>query len=175
METVIRDSREEDITAITAIYRDAVLTGTASFELVAPDEPEMARRRARLLEASYPYLTAELAGQVAGYAYAGPYRARPAYRHSVENSVYVASWARRQGVARALLSNLIAACTDRGFCQMIAIIGDSRHAASIELHRTLGFEMVGTLKDVGYKFDRWLDSVIMQRPLGAGASAPPDP
>jgi phosphinothricin acetyltransferase len=173
MEPVIRDSREEDIAAITAIYRDAVLTGTASFELVAPDEPEMARRRARLFEGGYPYFVAELSGRLAGYAYAGPYHARPGYRFAVEDSIYVAEWARRQGLARALLSQLIETCTARGFRQMIAIIGDSRHQASIDLHRALGFEMVGTIKDVGYKFDRWLDSVIMQRPLGKGASAPP--
>jgi phosphinothricin acetyltransferase len=166
MEPVIRDSREGDIAAITAIYRDAVLTGTASFELDAPEEPEMARRRARLVEGRYPYLVAESSGKVAGYAYAGPYHTRPGYRYTVEDSVYIAEWARRQGLARGLVSRLIEICTARGFRQMIAIIGNSGNAASIELHRALGFEMVGTLKDVGYKFDRWLDSVIMQRPLG---------
>jgi len=173
MEPLIRDCREEDIAAITAIYRDAVLTGTASFELAAPDEPEMTRRRSLLVEGGFPYLVAELSGRVAGYAYAGPYRSRPAYRYSVEDSVYIAEWARRQGLARALLSQLIEMCAAHGFRQMIAIIGDSRHMASIELHHALGFEMVGTIKDVGYKFDRWLDTVIMQRVLGKGAAAPP--
>ncbi|MDP2734220.1 MAG: N-acetyltransferase family protein [Hoeflea sp.] len=172
---VVRDSRDGDIPAIAAIYADAVETGTASFELTPPDVSEMAQRRMRLLDAGYPYLAAELAGTFAGYAYAGPYHTRPGYRCSVENSIYVASWARRRGVGRVLLSSLISTCTERGFRQMIAIIGDSRHAASIELHRSLGFGMVGTIKDVGYKFDRWLDSVIMQRSLGAGASTPPDP
>ena len=170
---VIRDSREEDIAAITEIYRDAVLTGTASFELAAPDAAEMARRRGLLIEGGYPYLVAEWSGRVAGYAYAGPYRARPAYRYTAEDSVYVADWARRQGLARALVSRLIETCTACGFRQMIAIIGDSRHQASIDLHHALGFEMVGTIKDVGYKFDRWLDTAVMQRPLGKGASAPP--
>ena len=174
MSLVIRDSVDEDIADITAIYRDAVESGTASFELVAPDEIEMARRRAQLVHGGYPYLVAELSGRLAAYAYAGPYRPRPAYRYTVEDSVYVADWARRLGLARALFLGLIEACTARGFRQMIAIIGDSRHSASIDLHHGLGFEMVGTIRDVGYKFDRWLDSVVMQRPLGKGASAPPD-
>lgn len=173
MAPIIRDSVERDIAAITAIYRTAVETGTASFELVAPDEAEMECRRARLVAGGYPYLVAELSGRLAAYAYAGPYRPRPAYRYTVENSVYVAEWARRQGLARALLLRLIEECTAREFRQMVAIIGDSRHTASIALHRALGFKMVGTIKDVGYKFDRWLDSVVMQRPLGKGASAPP--
>lgn len=173
MAPVIRDSREEDIAAITAIYRDAVLTSTASFELTAPGEPEMAARRTRLVEGGYPYLVAELSERVAGYAYAGPYHTRPGYRYTVENSVYVAEWARRQGVGRALLEELIETCTARGFRQMIAIIGDSQHTASIALHRALGFATVGTLENVGYKFERWLDSVVMQHPLGKGADAPP--
>lgn len=174
MEPTIRDCVVEDIATIAAIYGEAVLSGTASFELAAPDEAEMARRRARLIDGGYPYFVAELAGRVAGYAYAGPYHQRPGYRYTVEDSVYIAEWARRQGLGRALLERLIEVCAARGFRQMIAIIGDSRHTASLELHRELGFEMVGTIKDVGYKFGRWLDSVVMQRPLGKGATAPPD-
>jgi L-amino acid N-acyltransferase YncA len=173
MTPVIRDCRDEDIAAIAAIYGEAVETSTASFELTAPGAEEMARRRARLLDGGYPYLVVEISGRVAGYAYAGPYHLRPGYRFTVEDSVYIAEWARRQGLARTLLSRLMEDCAGRGFRQMIAIIGDSRHQASIALHEGLGFEMVGTLKDVGYKFDRWLDSVLMQCPLGKGSSAPP--
>lgn len=174
MAPLIRDSTQEDIAAVTAIYRKAVETGTASFEITAPDEHEIALRRMQRVESGYPYFVAELSGRVAAYAYAGPYHQRPGYRHSVENSVYVADWARRQGLGRTLLLELIETCTARGFRQMIAIIGDSGNRASIDLHRGVGFEMVGTIRDVGYKFDRWLDSVIMQRTLGKGASAPPN-
>ena len=169
----IRPSRDADVPAITAIYAHHVETGTASFETVAPDEGEMRGRRHALVERDYPWLVAELDGEVCGYAYAGPYRARPAYRHSVEDSIYVAASAQRRGVGGALLRALIRSCTDRGFRQMVAIIGDSAQAASIGLHRAAGFEMVGTLRNIGYKHERWLDSVFMQRALGEGASTPP--
>ena len=172
-ELLIRQSRDNDITQIAAIYDHAVETGTASFELDPPGPDEMARRRTALIDAGYPYLVAELDEKIAGYAYAGPYRTRPAYRHSVENSVYIADWARRRGVGQALLKALVAACERAGYRQMIAIIGDSRHQASISLHRVHGFTLVGTIKDVGYKHGQWLDSVIMQMPLGPGSSAPP--
>ena len=176
METpTIRQSRDADVPAITAIYAHHVETGTASFETVAPDEAEMRRRRSVLVEKRYPWLVAELDGEVCGYAYAGPYRTRPAYRHSVEDSVYVRSSAQRRGVGRALLHALIRACVNRGFRQMVAIIGDSWQTASIGLHRTMGFEMVGTLRNVGYKHERWLDTVFMQLTLGDGASTPPEP
>lgn len=170
----IRPVREDDIPAITAIYADAVNVGTASFELVAPDEDEMRRRCRTLIDGGYPYLVCVDEGdRVLGYAYAGAYRPRPAYRGTVENSVYVAADARRRGVGRLLLAALIEEATARDFRQMVAVIGDSAHVASIELHRALGFEMVGTLKNVGRKFDRWLDTVLMQRALGDGAETPP--
>ena len=170
----IRLSRDADVPAITAIYAHHVETGTASFETAAPGEAEMRRRRNMLIGKQYPWFVAELGGEVCGYAYAGPYRTRPAYRHSVEDSVYVGSSLQRRGVGKALLDTLIRACTDRGFRQMVAIIGDSAQVASIGLHRAAGFEMVGTLRNIGYKHDRWLDTVFMQRALGKGASTPPD-
>jgi phosphinothricin acetyltransferase len=169
----IRPATAADVPAITRIYAHAVRHGTASFELDPPDEAEMARRQRALLDAGYPYLVAEDAGAVAGYAYAGPYRTRPAYRYTVENSVYVAPQAHRRGVGRALLDRLIVESEARGYRLMIAVIGDSAQTPSIELHRAAGFKLVGTFEAVGYKFDRWLDSVLMQRPLGNGRSAPP--
>ena len=169
----IRPATSADIPAVTRIYAHAVRHGTASFELDPPDEAEMARRQRMLLDGGYPYLVAEADGDVMGYAYAGPYRARPAYRFSVENSVYVAPQAHRRGVGRALLEHLIAESEARGYRLMIAVIGDSAQAPSIELHRAAGFQMVGALEGVGYKFDRWLDTVLMQRALGKGTSAPP--
>ena len=171
----IRPSRDTDVPAITAIYAHHVETGTASFETVAPDEAEMRRRRSVLVGSRYPWYVAELDARVCGYAYAGPYRTRPAYRHSVEDSVYVRSSMQRRGIGAALLHALIRTCTDLGFRQMVAIIGDSAQAASIGLHRAAGFEMVGTLRHIGYKHDRWLDSVFMQRALGEGARTPPEP
>jgi L-amino acid N-acyltransferase YncA len=169
----IRPATPFDIPAITRIYAHAVRHGTASFELETPDEAEMARRQRALLDGGYPYLVAEFGGAVAGYAYAGPYRTRPAYRYTVENSVYIAPDAHRRGIGRALIDRLIAESEARGYRLMIAVIGDSAQTPSIELHRAAGFRLVGTFEAVGYKFDRWLDSVLMQRPLGKGASAPP--
>jgi len=169
----IRAATPADIPAITRIYAHAVRHGTASFELDAPDEAEMSRRQRALLDGGYPYLVAEVDSRVAGYAYAGPYRARPAYRFSVENSIYVAPEAHRRGVGRALLDRLIAECETRGYRLMIAVIGDSAQTPSIALHRAAGFKLVGALEGVGYKFDRWLDTVLMQRALGAGMSTPP--
>ncbi len=173
MSLVIRAATAADIPAITAIYDHAVRHGTASFELDPPDAAEMARRRQTLADAGFPYLVAETEGAVAGYAYAGAYRPRPAYRWSVEDSVYVAPALQRRGVGRALLARLITAAEERGFRQMIAVIGDSAQAPSIELHRAAGFHMIGRVENVGHKFGRWLDTVLMQRPLGPGASAPP--
>jgi L-amino acid N-acyltransferase YncA len=169
----IRAADPADIPAITRIYAHAVRHGTASFELDPPDEAEMARRQRALAEGDFPYLVAELDGVVAGYAYAGPYRARPAYRFSVEDSVYVATEAHRRGVGRALLDRLIVESEVRGFRQMIAVIGDSAQAPSIELHRAAGFRLIGAIESVGFKFGRWLDSVLMQRALGPGASTMP--
>ena len=148
--------------------------GTASFELEPPSLAEMTARFAAIETAGLPYVVAELDGRVAGYAYAGPYRTRPGYRHTVEDSVYVARWARRQGVGCVLLDAVIERATARRLRQMVAIIGDSAHAASIQLHARAGFRLVGTLEHVGWKFGRWLDTVIMQRPLGPGAATPPD-
>ena len=162
---VIRAAEPADIAAITRIYAHAVRFGTASFEIEPPDEAEMARRQRALLDGGFPYLVAEGNGAVLGYAYAGPYRTRPAYRFSVENSVYVAPEAHRRGVGRALLERLIAAAQARGFRQMIAVIGDSDQASSIALHRAAGFRLVGTIEAVGFKHGRWLDSVLMQREL----------
>jgi phosphinothricin acetyltransferase len=169
----IRAATPADIPAITRIYADAVCHGTASFELEPPDEAEMTRRQRVLFDGGYPYLVAEIGSIVAGYAYAGLYRARPAYRYSVENSIYVAPDMHRRGVGRALLERLIADCETRGYRLMIAVIGDSAQAPSIALHRAAGFRLVGALEGVGFKFDRWLDTVLMQRPLGRGTSAPP--
>ena len=173
MPLVVRASLASDISAITAIYAHAVRYGTASFELEPPDETEMACRQRALLDGGFPYFVAEIDGTVAGFAYAGPYRSRPAYRCTVEDSVYVDVKRHRRGIGRALLGRLIGEAQARGFRQMIAVIGDSEQTPSIELHRAAGFEYVGTLKSVGFKFGRWLDTVEMQRALGAGASSPP--
>ncbi|MFN3745842.1 MAG: GNAT family N-acetyltransferase [Hyphomicrobiaceae bacterium] len=170
----VRPVRETDIPAIVDIYAHAVLHGVASFEIEPPDAAEMVRRLRAVVDGGYPYLVAEKDNRVLGYAYASAYRARPAYRNSVENSVYVAPDAHRLGVGRALLKELIDATTRLGFRQMIAVIGDSANAASISLHRTLGFTFCGTIHSVGYKHGRWLDSVIMQRALGPGDTTPPD-
>jgi L-amino acid N-acyltransferase YncA len=173
MPLAIRPATPADIPAITRIYADAVSNGTASFELAPPDQGEMARRMAVLAEAGYPYLAAE-DGALLGYAYAGPYRPRPAYRLTVEDSVYVAPDAQRHGVGRALLAALIEAAEARGYRQMLAVIGDSPHqAGSIALHAALGFRQVGLLPDVGFKHGRWLDSLLMQRALGPGATTKP--
>jgi len=169
----IRPATPADIPAITHIYAHAVRHGTASFELEPPDEAEMMRRQRTLSDGGYPYLVAEIGGAVMGYAYVGPYRTRPAYRYTVENSIYIAADARRRGIGRMLLGRLIAECEVRNYRLMIAVIGDSAQTPSIELHRSAGFKLVGAFEGVGYKFDRWLDSVLMQRPLGKGSSAPP--
>jgi len=169
----IRPAVPTDIPAIAQIYASAVLTGTASFEVEPPDEAEMARRQRVLLDRGYPYLVAEQLNVVVGYAYAGPYHTRPAYRWTVEDSVYVSPQAHRRGVGRALLNHLISECEARGFRQLIAVIGDPQQGASVALHRAAGFRLVGTFEAVGFKFGRWLDTVQMQRRLGPGASAAP--
>ena len=169
---LIRPSLDGDLPAITEIYADAVRTGTASFELEAPDLPEIARRRQAVTQAGLPWLTAERAGAVLGYAYAGPFRPRPAYRFCVENSIYVDARARGQGVGGLLLAELVARCETRGARQMIAVIGDSANTASIALHARLKFRHAGRVEHVGWKFGRWLDVVFMQRTLGAGAALP---
>jgi phosphinothricin acetyltransferase len=173
MTVIVRPAIRADIPAITRIYAHAVEHGTASFELIAPDQAEMTRRFNELTTNGFPYLVAAVDGGVIGYAYAGPYRTRPAYRFTVENSVYVAHDSQRRGVGKALLQALIEACTGKGFRLMVAVIGDSNQAASIGLHEAADFEHVGAFKNIGYKFDRWLDTVLMQRALGPGANKPP--
>lgn len=173
MTVTIRPATPADIPAITRIYAHAVERGTASFELTPPDQAEMARRFGELTTNNFPYLAALVDGALAGYAYAGPYRARPAYRFTVENSIYVAPDRQRHGVGKALLEALIDVCTERGFRLMVAVIGDSNQTASIRLHEAAGFKHAGVFENIGYKFDRWLDSVLMQRALGPGASTPP--
>ncbi len=173
MKPILRPATPVDIAAITAIYRPAVMAGTASFELEAPGEDEMLRRFRAITDAGYPYFVAELDGRVAGYAYVNAYRTRPAYRFTVEDSVYIAPDAQGKGIGRALLDRLIATCRDDGFRLMIAVIGDSAQFASIQLHRRAGFRFCGTIHSVGYKFGRWLDSVIMELPLDAGDTTAP--
>jgi phosphinothricin acetyltransferase len=168
----IRPARLDDIVDITRIYAHAVRYGSASFELDPPDEAEMARRMAALHESGFPYLAAEVDGRLAGYAYAGSFRIRPAYRFTLEDSIYIAEDLQGHGIGRALLDQLIAEAVARGFRQMIAVIGDStRQQASIRLHTSAGFAWVGILANVGYKFGTWLDSVYMQRALGNGVAA----
>jgi phosphinothricin acetyltransferase len=174
MKARIRPARISDIPAIARIYAQAVREGTASFEIDPPDEAEMQRRYQALQAGRFPYLVAQCDGAIAGYAYAAPYRARPAYDWSVEDSVYVAPEWHRHGVGRALLTALIEEAEARAFRQMVAVIGDTANTASVELHRATGFRLVGTLENIGFKFNRWLDSVLMQRALGAGASKAPE-
>jgi phosphinothricin acetyltransferase len=169
----IRPATEADLPAITEIYEHAVLHGTATFELVPPDLVEMTRRFKALMDGGFPYFVAALEGGVIGYAYAGPYRPRPAYRFTVENSVYLAPAIHRRGIGTQLLQRLIADCEARGYRQMIAVIGDSANAGSIGVHSRTGFAMIGTHPHVGFKFGRWLDTVMMQRALGEGATTLP--
>jgi L-amino acid N-acyltransferase YncA len=170
----IRPAALTDISAITRIYAQSVADGTATFELEPPGETEMATRMRHLTDGGYPYLAAELDGTIAGYAYAGAYRIRPAYRFTVENSVYVDPASQRRGIGRALLDALIEECAKRGFRQMIAVIGDSpTQAGSVALHKAVGFRMIGTLDDVGFKHGRWLDTLLMQRALGDGGQTGP--
>jgi phosphinothricin acetyltransferase len=171
----LRDCTEADIPAIAAIYGHWVTNGLASFELSAPDAAEMLKRRDAILGAGYPYIVAVgEGGRVLGYAYVSAWRARPAYRFGCENSVYVAPGAHRGGVGRALLAALIARCEAKGLRLMIAVIGDSANAGSIGLHRALGFQPAGLLPATGWKHGRWVDTVLMTRPLGLGATAPPE-
>lgn len=162
----VRPAQPPDLVAVQTIYALEVIEGTASFELEPPDLAEVQRRYASIIGQGLPWLVAETGGAIAGYAYAGPYRARPAYRFSVESSVYVARDARRRGIGRALLEALIREAAGAGKRQMVAVIGDSAHHASIRLHERCGFRPVGTLTEIGFKHGRWLDTVIMQRALG---------
>ena len=169
----IRPATEADLPFITEIYEQAVRFGTATFELTPPDLAEMTRRFRALMDGGFPYLVAMLDDSVAGYAYAGPYRPRPAYRFTVENSIYLKPAIHRRGVGRSLMQALLGECEKRGYRQMIAVIGDSANAGSIGLHTRCGFQMIGTHPNVGLKFGRWLDTVMMQLSLGEGASTVP--
>jgi L-amino acid N-acyltransferase YncA len=169
----IRPAAVSDLPVIAEIYAQAVREGTATFELTPPDLPEMTRRFRALVDGGFPYLVAVLDGRVAGYAYASTYRPRPAYRFTVENSVYLEPATHRRGIGKQLLQRLIEDCTARGFRQMIAVIGDSAQAASIALHAAAGFRHIGVLQSVGFKHGRWLDTVLMQRALGSGDALPP--
>jgi phosphinothricin acetyltransferase len=171
----VRDAEDTDLAAVEAIYAHHVRYGLATFEEIPPSAEELGGRRAAVLALGLPYLVAELDGRVAGYCYATSYRARPAYRFTIEDSVYVADGLGGRGIGAALLGALIARCETGAWRQMIAIIGNSENTGSIALHRRLGFHTVGTLASVGFKLGRWVDSVVMQRALGAGGTRPPDP
>jgi L-amino acid N-acyltransferase YncA len=169
----IRPAAAADLPFITGIYDHAVRYGTATFELIPPDLAEMTRRFGVLMDGGFPYLAAALDGTVVGYAYAGAYRPRPAYRFTVENSVYLKPEIHRRGIGLQLLLQLIAESEARGYRQMIAVIGDSANAGSIGVHTRCGFGMIGTHPNVGFKFGRWLDTVMMQRAIGDGGSTQP--
>jgi L-amino acid N-acyltransferase YncA len=170
---LIRNATDDDVVAVQAIYSHWVLNGTASFEIEPPSVEEIRKRRNDVLDKRLPYLCAEQDGAVVGYAYANAFRPRPAYRFCVEHSVYAHPDTRRSGVARLLMAELITRCEQAGARQMVAVIGGSENTASIGLHRAMGFEHVGIIRGTGWKFDRWLDTVLMQRTLGVGNSAPP--
>lgn len=173
---IIRDVVPDDIEAITAIYRDAVLHGTASFELEPPEQNDMLLRMRNIVDVGFPYIVGlNEDGALLGYAYASSYRTRPAYRWSCENSVYVDKAARGLGVGKKLMHVIIGRCDALGFRQMVSVIGGADHQASIKLHETLGFDHVGKLPATGFKHGKWLDSVLMQLTLGEGAKSDPDP
>lgn len=169
----MRPATPDDIEAIHAIYAHHVLKGLASFEEEPPSQAELRRRYDEIVHRRLPYLVADFGGTVAGYGYCGLYRTRSAYRYTLEDSVYVRPDAQGRGVGRTLLAQLIRSCEALGYRQLVAVIGDSANAASIGLHESQGFLRVGTLRSVGFKFGRWVDSVIMQRPLGPGDGTPP--
>ncbi|RAU42212.1 MULTISPECIES: GNAT family N-acetyltransferase [unclassified Pseudomonas] len=171
---ILRDADEDDMPAVQAIYAHHVLYGTASFELEPPTVDQMRQRRADLRAHGLPYLVAEQAGEIVGYGYATLYRPRPAYRFTVEDSVYVREGMAGRGIGQALLSRVIQRCVENGRRQMVAIIGNSENIASIRLHERLGFRRVGVFEAVGFKHGRWLDTVIMQRELGEGAANRPE-
>jgi phosphinothricin acetyltransferase len=172
---VVREATDADIAAITAIYAHHVLYGLASFEEVPPSFAEMASRRAAITARGLPYLVAELDGRVAGYSYASTYRPRSGYRFTLEDSVYIAEDRRGHGIGSALLATLIRRCEAGPWRQMLAVIGDSANHGSIGLHRKHGFRIAGTYPSIGFKLGRWVDSVVMQRPLGPGDASLPEP
>ena len=171
--TLIRPSRDEDLAAITRIYAHHVLHGTGTFETTPPTEGEMAGRRADVLGKGLPWLVIEVDGQVMGYAYGNWFKPRPAYRYSVEDSIYMAPESAGKGLGKLLLTELLAQCERAGVRKVMAVIGDSANAGSIGVHKALGFEQVGVVQSCGWKFDRWLDIVLMEKPLGLGDSTAP--
>jgi phosphinothricin acetyltransferase len=171
----VRPAVSDDLPAVQAIYAHHVLHGLASFEEEPPSAAEIRRRHAEVTAKGLPWLVADFGGVVAGYGYCAPYRTRSAYRYALEDSVYVREDFQGRGVGAALLEALLDRCGALGYRQMLAVIGDSGHAASIHLHASCGFVRVGTLRSVGFKFGRWVDSVLMQRPLGEGDGQPPRP
>lgn len=170
---IIRPRTDADMAAITEIYTHHVLNGVSSWELSPPDCAEMTARAHALETAGYPYFVAEFGGEIVGYTYAGAYRPRPAYRFTVENTIYISHSLRRGGIGTALMGKLIETCTDMGFRQMIGIVGDSQNLQSIDFHKKLGFQQMGVVKNIGFKFGRWMDQVLLQRPLGEGAESDP--
>jgi phosphinothricin acetyltransferase len=171
--TILRPSQEPDLPAITAIYGHHVLHGSGTFETEPPTLADMRARRAEVLARHLPFLVAEEGGHIVGFAYCNWFKPRPAYRFSAENSIYLAPDAHRRGLGRALLAELAAQAQAAGVRKLIAVIGDSANAGSIGVHRSVGFEQVGVLKSCGWKFERWLDVVLMEKTLGAGNSRPP--
>jgi phosphinothricin acetyltransferase len=171
--STIRPSRDQDVPAITAIYAHHVRHGTGTFETTPPTESEMAPRRADVLARGLPWLVAEEGGRVLGFAYCQWFKPRPAYRFSAEDSIYVHPDANGRGLGRGLLTELIGQAEGRGVRKLIAVIGDSDNVASIGLHRALGFTPAGVIHSCGWKFDRWLDIVLMEKTVGAGDSSPP--
>ncbi|MFT4199076.1 MAG: GNAT family N-acetyltransferase [Pseudoxanthomonas sp.] len=171
---LLREATAADVPAIAAIYALEVTGFVNTYEYEVPDEAEMRRRMQAVQAGGYPYLVAERGGRVLGYAYAAGYRSRIAYRWTVENSVYVAADAQGQGVGAALLQRLIDDCAARGFRQMVAVIGEPANTASIRLHERFGFALIGVFPTLAWKHGRWLDTVQMQRALGAGGTLPPD-
>ncbi len=170
----IRAAAEPDLPCITEIYAQEVMSGVSSWELTPPNLDEITHRFHALKTQGYPYLVATQNGVLLGYAYASAYRPRPAYRYTVENSIYLAEEARGLGISQALLSALIDVCTEAGYRQMVAVIGDSANQPSIRFHQKMGFHQVGKIENIGWKFDRWLDCVVMQLALGQGGEGPPD-
>jgi len=171
---VVRPSVDGDVEAIAALYAHHVLNGSGSFETEPPSTEEMRTRRAALVSRNFPHLVAVSDGEVAGYCYAGPYRTRAAYSATVEGSLYVRADVTGRGIGRRLLQALITACEERGFRQLVAVVGDSDNTRSIRLHEQLGFRLVGVLRSVGYKHGRWLDTVLLQLELGSDHRARSD-
>jgi len=170
---LIRPSRDEDIRAITVIYAHHVLHGTGSFETEAPSIADMTARRADVLSKGLPYLVVEQDREIIGFAYGNWFKPRPAYRYSVEDSIYLAAHLHRKGLGRALLAELLARCETVGIRKVMAIVGDSANAGSVGVHRSVGFTPVGTIAACGWKLGAWRDIVIMQKTIGAGDTLPP--